>query len=45
MIVVAAQIFEPRHEKVHSANLNTKAQITFAVNAKLISAFVFAVHG
>ena len=37
--------FEPRHEKtVFFAYAKTKTQISFAVTAKLISAFVFATH-
>ena len=37
------QINEPRHEKnQQSAYAKTKTQISFAVTAKLISAFVFA---
>ena len=40
MIVV---LFEPRHEKTgFFAYAKTKTQISFAVPAKLISAFVFA---
>ena len=36
-------IYEPHHEKTgYFAYAKTKAQISFAVNAKLISAFVFA---
>ena len=36
-------INEPRHEKnKHFAYAKTKAQISFAVTAKLISAFVLA---
>ena len=35
-------IFEPRHEKTGFLPAKTKAQISFTVTAKLISAFVFA---
>ena len=36
-------IYEPSHEKTNNLNRQkTKTQITFAVTAKLISAFVFA---
>ena len=34
--------YEPPHEKTNTAYAKTKAQISFAVTAKLISAFVFA---
>ena len=35
--------FEPRHEKTNVLHMRkTKTQISFAVSAKLISAFVFA---
>ena len=38
-------LFDPRHEKtVFFANAKTKTQISFAVTAKLISAFVFAIR-
>ena len=37
--------FEPRHEKSkHFAYVKTKTQISFAVTAKLISAFIFAIQ-
>ena len=42
-IAVDCQMSEPRHEKTgFFASAKTKAQISFTVTAKLISAFVFA---
>ena len=36
-------LYEPRHEKTNNMHMrNPKAQISFAVTAKLISAFIFA---
>ena len=41
----ASVIYEPRHEKTaFLAYAKTKTQISFAVTAKLISAFVFALR-
>ena len=42
-MIITVTIYEPRHEKNNkSAYAKTKTQISFAVTAKLISAFVFA---
>ena len=41
-ILSISMIYEPRHEKAVFAYAKTKTQISFAVTAKLISAFVFA---
>ena len=42
MYIVSCNVSNAARENQHSAYAKTKAQISFAVTAKLISAFVFA---
>ena len=41
-IVEKVILYEPRHEKTGFLHMPKQTQISFAVNVKLISAFVFA---
>ena len=44
MHIVKLIIFEPRREKIGFLHMRKQNEISFAVTAKLISAFVFAIR-